>query len=332
MKQDTYTKLHAQGLLGDDSYQKLKTRDETPLFSVHWELNTILYLGVVLLTGGLGTLIYKNIDTIGHQAVLTLIAAIFIGCFYYCFKHKGPFSKDKVSSPNTGFDYILLLGSISVVTFIGYLQFQYNVFGNNYGLATLVPMLLLFYIAYDFDHLGILSMAIANLGIWMGVSVTPRTLLMIGDFNTPQLINTYLVLGIILLAAAFLSARLNIKKHFKFSYQNYGTHIAFVALLSGFFHNFETSLSILYAMLVFSLAGYMYRDSYKERSFYLVMISILYSYIALCGLVVKMMADAKLDDMGAIYFLLMAFIGSAVGLIVLLVNINRKLKAADDHL
>ncbi|RFZ90447.1 DUF2157 domain-containing protein [Mucilaginibacter conchicola] len=331
MKQNIYTKLHAEGLLSDESFQKLKTRHEAPLFSVHWELNTILYLGVILLTGGLGTLIYKNIDTIGHQAVLAIIALICIGCFYYCFKHKKPFSKEKVASPNTGYDYILLLGSISLVTFIGYLQYQYGVFGNSYGLATFVPMALLFYIAYDFDHLGILSMAIVNLGIWMGVSVTPKTLLMMGTYNTPKLINTYLVLGAILLMAAYLSKQLKIKKHFKFSYQNYGTHIAFVALLSGFFHYFEHSLSLVYVAVVFALAGYMYRESFKERSFYFVMISILYGYIALCGLAVELVADAKLDDEGVLYFLLMAFIGSAIGLIILLININRKLKA-DDHI
>lgn len=331
MKQDIYNKLHAEGLLSDDSLQKLKTRDETPLLSIHRELNVIMYLGVMLLTAGLGTLIYKNIDTIGHQAVLGIIAMITIGCFYYCFKHKKPFSKQKMPSPTMGFDYVLLLGSITLVIFIGYLQYQYNAFGTNYGLATFVPMMLLFYIAYNFDHLGILSMAIVNLGIWMGVSITPKTLLMMGEFNTPKLINTYLVLGAILLFAAYVTARLDIKKHFKFSYQNYGTHIAFVALLSGFFHYFEHSLSLVYVAVVFAFAGYMYRDSMKDRSFYFIIVAILYSYVALCGLVVKLLVDAHLADMGIVYLLLMAFIASAIGLIILLIHINHKLKA-DDHI
>ncbi|MBL4677553.1 MAG: DUF2157 domain-containing protein [Mucilaginibacter sp.] len=330
MKQDLYNQLHAEGLLSDESFQKLKTRNESPLFSLHWELNTVLYLGVILLTGGLGTLVYKNIDTIGHQAVLAFIAIIFIGCFYYCFKYKQPFIKDKVASPNMGFDYVLLLGTISLVTFIGYLQYQYSVFSTNYGLATFLPMVLLFYIAYDFDHLGILSMAIVNLGIWMGVSVTPKSLLLIGQFNTPKLINTYLVFSTILLVAAYLTKQLNIKKHFKFSYQNYGTHIAFVALLCGFFHYFEDGLSLIYVTVAFAFAGYMYRESFKERSFYFVMIAILYSYIAICGLVVKLVVHNEIGE-STVYFLLMAFIGSAIGLILLLININRKLKA-NDHI
>jgi len=52
-----------------------------------------------------------------------------------------------------------------LASFIGYLQYQYSAFGTHYGMATLIPMLALFLIAYYFDHLGILSLAIANLAV-----------------------------------------------------------------------------------------------------------------------------------------------------------------------
>src|SRR5882672_2103524 len=71
--------LHAQGLLSDTSLEKVKAAEAGRLFSVHWELKTLLYLGVLLLSGGLGVLVYKNIDTIGHQAVLAFIAAVSAG-------------------------------------------------------------------------------------------------------------------------------------------------------------------------------------------------------------------------------------------------------------
>ncbi|MEO6850479.1 MAG: DUF2157 domain-containing protein, partial [Mucilaginibacter sp.] len=170
---EPYETLYAEGLLTEESFAKVTAERKQPLFSIHWEVKTILYFGVLLLTGGLGLLIYENIDTIGHQVVLMLIALICTGCFIYCFKTTFPFSTGKVQAPNMGFDYILLLACISFITFVGYLQFEYKVFGINYGLATLIPMLVLFFMAYYFDHLGILNMAIANLAIWLGVSVTP---------------------------------------------------------------------------------------------------------------------------------------------------------------
>jgi len=71
-----FEKLSGEGLVSPESLQKVKAAEGKKLFSLHWELKTILYLGVLLLSGGLGILIYKNIDTIGHQAILFAIAAL----------------------------------------------------------------------------------------------------------------------------------------------------------------------------------------------------------------------------------------------------------------
>ncbi|MDB5136461.1 MAG: hypothetical protein JWP37_3064 [Mucilaginibacter sp.] len=323
-----YTKLHAEGLLSNESFEKIKQLDEQPpLFSVHWEIKTLLYLGVLLLTAGLGILIYENIDTIGHQFVLLLIALICAGCFTYCFKLKLPFSTQKVSSPNTALDYILLLACISFITFVGYLQFEYKVFGINYGLATLIPMLVLFFIAYYFDHLGILNMAIANLAIWMGVSVTPKQLLLHSDFNSETIIYTYLLLGILLLLSAYATQHFSFKKHFKFSYQHYGVHVTFIALLAGYFYHYNSFIATLWMSGIFLLAFLVYRDASKNKSFYFLLLVILYSYIAVSSLVVRILIQANADT-GVIALLFMYFIASATGLIFLLINLNKKLKAA----
>ncbi len=57
-----FDKLYREGLITESSLQKVKAVEQTRLFSLHWELKTLLYLGVVLLSGGLGILVYKNID------------------------------------------------------------------------------------------------------------------------------------------------------------------------------------------------------------------------------------------------------------------------------
>ncbi|MET3981075.1 hypothetical protein ABIB62_003594 [Mucilaginibacter sp. UYP25] len=330
MEQHIYNKLHADGYLSDASFEKIKEKHATRLFSVHWELKILLYLGVMLLSGGLGTLVYKNIDTIGHQVILAFIALLCIGCFAYCIKNKLPFSKGKVKAPNTGFDYVLLLGSISMATFVGYLQFQYNVFGTNYGLATFIPMVALFFIAYYFDHLGILSMAIASLALWMGVSVTPKTLLAYGTFNSREIIFTYMLFGAILLAAAYCTGRFQIKKHFKFTYHHYGVHVTFIALLAGFFEYYNSGNSYLWLLAVFALVAYIYLDGFKEHSFYFVLLSILYGYFAACCLFVKLVVSNDARE-GTFELLLILFILSAVALIYLIAYVNKKIKA-DDHL
>jgi hypothetical protein len=328
MNADLFTNLHAEGLISDESLIKIIQREaKPPLFSVHWEIKTLLYVGVLLLTGGLGLLIYENIDTIGHEFVLLFIALICTGSFYYCFKNKRPFSTGKVNAPNSFFDYILLLGSISLLIFVGYLQFQYKVFGVNYGMATFIPMLALLFTAYYFDHLGILNMAIANLALWMGVSVTPKKLLLNSDFNSETIIYTYLLLGIILILGAYLTQRLNFKKHFKFSYQHYGIHVAYIALLAGYFYYYRSAMAVVWVLGIALLSFLMYSDAYKHKSFYFLLLVVLYSYIAVSSLIIR--SFMAIDDLGGIYLTLIYFIGSGVGLILLLINLNKKLKADD---
>ncbi|MDB4921945.1 DUF2157 domain-containing protein [Mucilaginibacter sp.] len=327
MADNLYNNLHAEGLVSDESLQKIRLKEEKPLlFSVHWEIRILLYVGVLLLAAGLGLLIYKNIDTIGHGFVLMLIGAICLGCFYYCFKNKLPFSKGKVLSPNSFFDYLLLLACTSLLIFAGYLQFEYKVFGTNYGMATFIPMLVLFFIAYYFDHLGILSMAIANLAIWMGVSVTPKQLLLNSDFNSETIIYTYLLLGILLIAGAYASQHFNYKKHFKFSYQHYGIHITYIALLAGYFHYYDSMIAAVWMLGILLLSFLMYKDAFKNKSFYFLLLVVLYSYIAISSLFIR--AFMGVGDIGGVYLVLIYFIGSGIGLILLLINLNKKLKAA----
>ena len=82
MRIPLFKKLHAEGLVSDSAVQKAEALEWKPPLSLYWELRLLLYLGVLLLTGGLGLLVYKNIDSIGHQAVLAFIALITAGSFY----------------------------------------------------------------------------------------------------------------------------------------------------------------------------------------------------------------------------------------------------------
>ncbi|WP_158828123.1 DUF2157 domain-containing protein [Mucilaginibacter lacusdianchii] len=324
----TFENLREQGLIDDESWNRIEHRHQNPLISIHWELRTLFYLGVTLLTTGLGILVYKNIDTIGHQFILLFIAAVSAGSFTYCFKHKKPFATTRVQSPSTLFDYVLLLGTISLLTFVGYLQFHYNVFGNNYGLATFIPMLGLFYLAYIFDHLGILGMAIVNLALWMGVSVTPKQLLSAGTFNSGATIYTYLSLGILLISGSILSNKFNFKRHFAFSYLHYGVNVAFISLLAGYFYYYSyLGISLLWMLGISVLATYIYIDAYRQKSFYLILLVVLYSYIAVGSLIVRFFIGLG-GELGAIMLLLITLIVSAILIINFLIKINRQLKAS----
>lgn len=324
MQSSFFNDLHTKGHLSDESYQKIKNGDARKLFSLHWELKTILYLGILLLSGGLGILIYKNIDTIGHQIVLMIIAAISVASFFYCFKHTSTFTTAKVASPNSFFDYILLLGSLTFVTFIGYLQFQYNVFGNRYGLATFIPMLVLFFTAYYFDHLGILAMAITALATWAGIAVTPLNILRNNDFDSETIIITAFVLGITLIMLGYFSVIKNVKKHFEFTYQNFGTHLLFISTLAAIFH-FDNLYLLIF--LLHALISYLYYlKATKEKSFYYLLVVSLYFYVGVSYTLLNLLFTG-IDSMGGIYLSFIYFILSAILLIFFLIKMNKKIKS-----
>lgn len=324
MDTDLFGTLHSKGIISQTSFEKIKRADSNRLLSVHWELKTLLYLGIILLTTGLSVVIYTNIDTIGHQVILVFIALLSAASFFYCIQTKEPFSLQKTAAPNSFFDYILLLGCLSFITLIGYLQFQYNFFGTRYGLATFIPLAVLFFSAYYFDHLGVLSLAITNLAAWAGIAITPTRILVENDFNSDRIIFTGLLLGVLLLLAGIATVRKNIKKHFEFTYSNFGTHILFVSCLAAIF-NFYT-FYIFWFLLLIAICWFFYRKAITEKSFYFMLLLTLYGYIGLSYVIIRILSAIN-SDMAGIYIAILYFIASAVGMIMFLVNMNKKLKS-----
>ena len=325
MNQKVFDRLHQEGLISDASFANIKLKQQHPTLSVHWEIKTLLYLGVLLLSSGLGILVYKNIDTIGHQVILLFIALVCGGCFFYCFKKKKAFSLSQVAAPNSLFDYILLLACCTFIIFIGYLQFHYRLFGNRYGLASFFPMVLLFFSAYYFDHLGVLSMAIVNLAGWVGITVTPVSVLTANDFNNSRIIFTGLALGVLLIVLAWATRNRKVKQHFELTYANFGTHILLISCLAAMFH-FD-SFYLLWFLLLVVLVYCFYNKAMADQSFYFILITTLYAYIGISYVVVELLDKMGGFNLGTLFVLFLYFIISGIGLVVFLMRTNKKIKA-----
>ena len=317
-----FAKLLHEELINEQEFNNIVLLRDKPV-SVHWDLRTLLYLGIVLLTTAVGILVYKNIDNIGHGAMLIIIAAVCATCFVYCIKNSKGYSNKKIESPNIWFDYVLLLGCLLLLTFTGYIQYEYNVFGNRWGLALFIPMVFLFIAAYYFDHLGVLSLAITNLAAWAGISVTPLKILKENDFNNIHIIYAGLLTGAILVAVSLLSKHKNIKAHFAFTYKNFGTHILFISLLALMFY-FE-SIYLVYFIVLAAVSFLFFKNAVKDNSFYFLVITLLYAYIGLSYVVIELLLMTEFD-MGPIYLGIIYFIVSGIGLIRLFIHYNKIFK------
>ncbi len=321
MHPDILRDLLAQEIIAPEEADKIALFESKKPFSLHWELKTLLYLGVILLNIGLGALIYENIDTIGHAALITLIGALSAACFWYSIRHRNPFSSTETVSPTPFYDYILLLGCLSFLIMEGYWQYQYQIFGSRYGMATLIPTILFFGLAYWLDNRGVLSLGITALATWLGITVTPQDLLSQNDFNSETIVATGAFLGALLSLIAFLSERQGFKKHFSLTYLNFGVHIGMISCLAGMM---MLEHFLIYIPL-FAIAVLFYMWYARTRSsFYFLTVTVIYAYIGLTYLLFQLLENSNMDLIA--YFYLFYFMASCAGVIVFLTNYKRFFK------
>jgi hypothetical protein len=311
--------LHENGIINDQQLNAINEYERTKPMSIHWELRTILYLGVLLFVSGIGMLVYLNIDTIGHQAILSLILLSCAACFYYGYKNRQDYSHGQVKYDSPFFDYIILLGCILFGIFIGYFQYQYSVFGYHYGIAILIPTAVFFICAYYFDHKGVLSLFISGLAGWAGLSVTPLQLLEENNFSDTHIIFSAIALGLTIVAFAMYSDRKNIKKHFGFSYNNFAINILCVAALAALFDLSWKPMSFLFLA---AICYYYIKYALAEQSFLFLMLSVIYGYIGVTYVCFNSFEfDGELSILLGTFYVML----SCAGIVWFFVNYKRML-------
>lgn len=305
-------KLTEKNIISDEQATQIKVSDLNQPFSIHWELRLILYPGIMLLVTGLGILVYKNIDTIGHNIIIGLLALACVACFYFAFKNQKSFSWGKTEE-NTNFaDFILLGGCLAFLTLEGYLQYQYNLFGTQYSLAVILSAILFFFCAYYLDHRGVLSMAITALGSWIGITITPLQLLKNNDFNSQDMIITAILLGIFLIIIAWVSFQKELKKHFSFTYFLFGGNLTFIASLSGLF---AFDLKFIYGIIIVVLSYLSITYARTKHSYLFLLMGVIYGYIAFTYTALKILPSDS-------FLYLLYFILSAAGIVMFLIKIK----------
>jgi Predicted membrane protein (DUF2157) len=269
--------------------------------------------GISLLSSGLGVLVYKNIETIGHQAIIALIVLATVACGWYVYQKRLPFTLDAVEKPHTIADNILLLACSLFLVLEGYLQFQYHIFGERYGIATLIPALVFTFLAYRFDHKGVLTMAMTAFVSWTGIATTPFDVLKGGVFNQDSpLILTGILVGSFLIAVGQVLNFQNIKRHFTFSYANFGLNLVCTASLAGAFQQDK----VVFTLLCLAFSGFAIWYARQEQSYFMLLMGVIYGYISFTFLLVQTELDFSI-------FWLYYGIVSCAGVVLFLLNFKK---------
>jgi hypothetical protein len=308
--------LQNQDLLHETEKQNILIHLAEKPFSIHWELRTILYLGVMLLSAGLGLLIYINIDSIGHTAIVSAISLACLGAFTYCIINALHFSWQEVKNNHPFYDYVLLLACLLFVTLEGYLQFQYDIFGEKYGLVTIIPAIVYLIVAYRFDHRGILSMGITGLAAWLGIAVKPLDFFG-QNFTSQEMVISAMVLGFVLSLVAYLSVKFEVKKHFSFTFLNFGAQLVFVTSLTAIF-TFDFKVFFYLILGGACVGAYFY--AIAQKSFYFLLLSVVYGYVGLTFMIFNFMF--RLDNLedGVVVLSFMYLMASCAGIVYFFMN------------
>lgn len=284
-----------QQLITDGQFEKLEPFVSNKKISLFHDLRVLLYLGVLLFTSGLGIVIYENIGDIGHIVSIAALIIMTAFCFWYGATRALPYANGKVDHPNAYYDYVLLLGCLLFVSVQGYIQFQFSAFDDHLEWNTLITAAIFFYVAYRFDHLAVLSLAITALASFFSLTVSPQKWYS-ANFESANLHVVAIAFGIaVSLIAWFLNRKL-IKQHFTFTYLNFALLIFFSGAVAGLF--IDEGVYLIHLLLIYAGCAFAYYYARQNRSFLFLLYAFLAGYIGTTYL----LADLIFDDLPELWF------------------------------
>jgi hypothetical protein len=271
-------RLRAENVLADAPAMLLERVARRDLVSVRFEIRGLLYVGVLLLTAGVGILAVEHHRQIGPLAIAGSIALAAAGCFVWVVRKAPPFSWEAVTPPSVAFDYILLLGLLLFASDLAYIEAQFTVLGAQWVHHLLVVGSVYLLAAYRWDSQTVLGLALTTLAAWRGVSVS----LISGSLGTGdpgELRANALALGALYVALATLAVRRERKAHFEPVFGNAGLLLLLAALVSGVFD--APSVRIVWLVALLAAAGLVMWVSFRlRRSLYFAQ-GVLAAYVGL---------------------------------------------------
>lgn len=320
---EIYNLLASKEFITQEQHNAVEEYEKRGLFSVRNELLFLIYISILLFTTGIGIVIYKNIDTIGHSVLLVLLALITGVCFYFSFKKAKGFSKDEVVFENPLYDYLVLFTTILACTFIGYFQYNLNFHNSNYSIATAISALVAIAMAYYFDNKSALIIGITALASFIGLSLNITAIFENDLYNDSKLTVAGLLFGVLLLAWHYFSEKKDLKVHFSFTILTFALHLLALSCIA---ETFNDSYWLFFMLILSSVIYFFYKKSIEFKAISWYVFILIYGYFGINFLIFKLLEMSDLDLIFGFLTILTPFyiIGFIVLFIKLIKNFNKK--------
>ncbi len=297
-----------QGTISPEQHAHLANLSRGEPISLFFELNVLLYAGVLAFVAGLGWTVSTRSRQLGDVLVLTILSTILATCFWYCFSRAPSWSRAETPAPSPIFDYVLYLGSLIWSLELAYLENRFQVLSGQLDLYLLATACLYFFLAYRFDNRFVLSLALSSLAGWFGLAISHWSAHQDETYRQYALLYCLLVGG----GGALLQRR-GLKPHFFGTYLNIVANVLFWALLSGTFDRQGYALWFL-ALLI--ACGASLAWGLARRQFAFVAYAAAYGYVGVSSLVLR----GVTGDVAVLGY----FVVSGVAMLVVLIQIGRR--------
>ena len=297
-----------EGVISVEQHAHLLSLSRGEPFSLFFELNVLLYAGVLAFVVGLGWTITTWSQQLGSVLIVTLLSTLLADCLWYCFSRAAAWSIGETAAPTHVFDYVLYLGSLVWCLELAYLETHFHLLAGQWDLYLLVTAVFFLLLAYRFDNRFVLSLALSSLAGWFGLTIAHWPTHQDSAYRGYALLYSLLV-GV---GGAALQHR-GLKPHFFGTYLNLAANVWFCALLSGVWQpqGYGFWLCALLVTCGVSLAW-----GVRRRQFAFVAYATVYGYIGVSSVLLRSLHDAT--------SILGYFVVTASAMLVLLVQIARR--------
>ena len=305
-------KLVERGVLAPGTAAPLQRVARGELVSIREELRLALYLGVTLLTAGVGLLVKENLDRIGPVTIAAAIGIAAAACLAWVARTAPPFAWTAQPSPHVAFDYLLLLGALLVAADLAYVEVKFTPLGANWPWHLLIVALLAGGLAVRYDSRVLFTLALTTLAAWRGVSLSllGRSAWRLDD---PAALRWNAVgCGVLFVALGWALVRAGRKPHFEPSAAHLGWLLVLGGLASGALVPDRLGTPWpAFALALLLAAGGLAAGTFRARRFSLFALGAAGAYVA-----VSRFAVAGIhDDFAVLAWFCLSSIACIVGLV-----------------
>jgi hypothetical protein len=297
-----------RGIISPEQHTLLAGLSRGEPFSVFFELNILLYAGILAFVAGLGWTVSTWSEQLGDMVVLAVLSTMLAACFGYCFSRAPAWSPGETPSPSLVLDYVLYLGSLIWSVELAYIETRFHILSGQWDLYLLATAGLFFFLAYRFDNRFVLSLALSSLAGWFGLTISHWPRYQNEAYRQYAILYSLMAGG----AGAILHRR-GLKPHFLGTYLNIAANVLFWALLSGVFNR---EGYFVWLLLLLGACGAALAWGLSRRQFSFVAYAAVYGYVGLSSILVR--------DMNGETAILGYFVVTGAAMLVMLVLIARR--------